>query len=69
MTKPGILRQALVLFASNLPDTIAYRRDKLGFAQHGVFGEPPQFAIMEYGKPSPCSNRRPRGTRSLRTGR
>jgi len=49
VTKPGILRQAPVLFASNLPDTIAYWRDKLGFAQHGVFGEPPQFAIMEYG--------------------
>jgi len=44
-----ILRQAPVLFASNLPDTIVYWRDRLGFAQHGVFGEPPVFAIVEYG--------------------
>jgi uncharacterized glyoxalase superfamily protein PhnB len=43
------LRQAPVLYASNLRDTISYWRDKLGFDQHGVFGEPPVFAIMEYG--------------------
>jgi len=49
VTGAGILRQAPILFASKLPDTIAYWRDKLGFAQHGVFGEPPVFAIMEHG--------------------
>jgi uncharacterized glyoxalase superfamily protein PhnB len=49
VTKARILRQAPVLYASNLRDTISYWRDKLGFDQHGVFGEPPVFAIMEYG--------------------
>lgn len=42
-----ILRQAVVLFASDLPKTIAYWNDKVGFATHGTFGEPVQFAIVE----------------------
>ena len=42
-----ILRQAAVLFASDLPKTAAYWNDKLGFPTHGTFGEPIQFAIME----------------------
>ncbi len=49
MTSARILRQAPILFASNLPETIAYWQDRLGFAKHGIFGEPPEFAIMEYG--------------------
>ena len=48
MTQARILRQAPILYASNLRDTIAYWRDKLGFEVHGTFGEPPVFGIMEY---------------------
>jgi catechol 2,3-dioxygenase-like lactoylglutathione lyase family enzyme len=57
----GILRQASVLFASNLPATIAYWQDKLGFEQHGIFGEPPVFAIMEYGKAFAMLKQAPEG--------
>jgi len=42
-----IQRQAAVLLASDLPKTIACWNEKLGFATHGTFGEPVQFAIME----------------------
>jgi len=49
VSKARVLRQSAILFASNLPNSIAYWRDKLGFEQHGIFGEPPEFAIMEYG--------------------
>lgn len=49
MSKMRILRQSPILYASNLRDTIAYWRDKLSFEEHGIFGEPPVFAIMEYG--------------------
>ncbi len=47
MTQARILRQAPILFASNLRDT--YWRDKLGFEQHGILGEPLEFVIMQYG--------------------
>jgi uncharacterized glyoxalase superfamily protein PhnB len=47
MTSAKILRQAAVLLATDLPRTIAYWNDKIGFATHGTFGEPVQFAIME----------------------
>ncbi|MGH6663705.1 MAG: VOC family protein [Pseudolabrys sp.] len=49
MSKARVLRQAAVLFASDLPKTIAYWTEKIGFDQHGIFGTPPEFAIMEYG--------------------
>jgi len=42
-----IQRQAAVLFASDLPATIKYWNDRLGFATHGTFLDPPVFAIME----------------------
>ena len=42
-----IMRQAAVLFASDLPKTIAYWNERLGFAIHGTFLDPPVFAIME----------------------
>lgn len=42
-----IQRQAAVLFASDLRSTIAYWNDRLGFATHGTFLNPPVFAIME----------------------
>jgi catechol 2,3-dioxygenase-like lactoylglutathione lyase family enzyme len=44
-----ILRQSAILIASDLPKSIAYWQDRLGFDKHGIFGEPPAFAIMEYG--------------------
>jgi catechol 2,3-dioxygenase-like lactoylglutathione lyase family enzyme len=49
VSRTRILRQSPILYASNLRDTVAYWRDKLGFEEHGIFGEPPEFAIMEYG--------------------
>jgi uncharacterized glyoxalase superfamily protein PhnB len=48
LTKARILRQSAVLFAGDLPKSIAYWQDKLGFQKHGIFGEPPVFAIMEH---------------------
>jgi catechol 2,3-dioxygenase-like lactoylglutathione lyase family enzyme len=42
-----IQRQAAVLFASDLPNTIKFWTDKVGFATHGTFLDPPVFAIME----------------------
>jgi catechol 2,3-dioxygenase-like lactoylglutathione lyase family enzyme len=42
-----ILRQSAILFASDLPASIAYWQSKLGFDKYGIFGEPPRFAIME----------------------
>jgi len=47
VSKARILRQSAILFASDLPASVAYWQDKLSFAKHGIFGEPPQFAIME----------------------
>ena len=47
MSNARILRQSAILFASDLPASVSYWQDKLGFAKHGIFGEPPQFAIME----------------------
>jgi catechol 2,3-dioxygenase-like lactoylglutathione lyase family enzyme len=42
-----IQRQAAVMFASDLPRTIKYWNEQIGFATHGTFLEPPVFAIME----------------------
>ena len=43
----AIKRQAAVLFARDLPATIKYWNQKLGFSTHGTFLDPPVFAIME----------------------
>jgi catechol 2,3-dioxygenase-like lactoylglutathione lyase family enzyme len=61
VTEARILRQAPILFASNLRDTIAYWRDKLGFEEHGIFGEPPEFAIMEYANAFAMLKQAPKG--------
>lgn len=45
MTKARILQQAPVLFARDLPKTIDYWAEKVGFRTVGVWGEPPEFAI------------------------
>jgi catechol 2,3-dioxygenase-like lactoylglutathione lyase family enzyme len=42
-----ILEQANVLLVRDVPSSIAYWRDKLGFAIAGVWGEPPDFAILK----------------------
>ena len=42
-----IQRQAAVMFASDLPRTIKYWNEQIGFATHGTFLDPPVFAIME----------------------
>lgn len=59
--KARILRQAPILFASNLRQSIACWQDKLGFEQHGIFGEPPEFAIMEYGNAFAMLKQAPNG--------
>ena len=63
MSKASVLRQAAVLFASNLPASITYWQEKLGFARHGIFGEPPVFAIMEYGNAFVMLKQAPQGHR------
>ena len=45
MTKAKIMEQAPILFARDLPKTIDYWADKVGFKTLGVWGEPPEFAI------------------------
>jgi uncharacterized glyoxalase superfamily protein PhnB len=44
---PNIIEQATVLLASDVPATIAYFRDKVGFQATGIWGEPPEFAILK----------------------
>jgi hypothetical protein len=56
-----ILRQEPILFAGNLGDTITCWRNKLGFEQHGIFGEPPEFAIMQYGNAFAMLKQAPKG--------
>jgi hypothetical protein len=47
MTKPArIIAHAPILFAGDLTATIAYWVDKVGFQAQGVWGEPPDFAIL-----------------------
>jgi len=46
MTKAKIIHQAPILFASDLRATIDYWIDKTGFRELGVWGDPPDFAIL-----------------------
>jgi uncharacterized glyoxalase superfamily protein PhnB len=46
MTVAKIQAQAPILFAGNLQQTIDYWVDKVGFRAFGVWGEPPDFAIL-----------------------
>jgi uncharacterized glyoxalase superfamily protein PhnB len=46
-TSPRILEQASVLLAKDVPATIAYFNDKVGFKATGIWGEPPEFAILK----------------------
>ena len=45
MTRAKILHQAPILFASDLPKTVDYWANKVGFRTLGVWGEPADFAI------------------------
>jgi catechol 2,3-dioxygenase-like lactoylglutathione lyase family enzyme len=63
VTAARILRQAPILFASNLRASISYWTDKLGFETHGAFGEPPEFAIMERGNAFAMLSQAPQGHR------
>ena len=45
MAKAKIMEQAPVLLVSDLPASVAYWRDKAGFAAR-TYGEPPEFAIL-----------------------
>ena len=69
MTTAQILRQAPILFASNLRDSIAYWRDKLGFEEHGIFGEPPGFAIMKRGNAFAMLSQAPKDIPDRRCGK
>jgi hypothetical protein len=44
-----ITAQAPVLFVSDLPRTLAYWRERVGFETAGIWGEPPNFAILSQG--------------------
>ncbi len=46
MVNAKITGQAPILFASDLPQTIAYWVENVGFKMLGVWGEPPEFAIV-----------------------
>jgi hypothetical protein len=46
MKRAKITAQAPILFASDLRTTICYWVDKVGFEARGVWGEPPDFAIL-----------------------
>ncbi|WP_421724499.1 VOC family protein [Bauldia sp.] len=47
MTTAKITEQAPILFVSDLPASVDYWRDKVGFTVGGIYGEPrPEFAIL-----------------------
>lgn len=46
MKRARITAQAPILFACDLRETIDYWIDKVGFEARGVWGEPPDFAIL-----------------------
>ena len=46
MTKAKVTSSAPVLLVKDLVESAAYWRDKLGFSEQSLFGEPPHFAIV-----------------------
>ena len=44
---PRIIEQAIVFVVRDVPASIDYWRDKLGFAVTGTWGEPPEFAMLK----------------------
>jgi Glyoxalase/Bleomycin resistance protein/Dioxygenase superfamily len=46
MTVAKITSQAAVLLVSNVPASVAYWVEKVGFEATGTWGEPPEFAIL-----------------------
>jgi hypothetical protein len=54
MTAPGLKHTASMtrqiapqFFTTDIPGTLAYYKDKLGFECRGTWGDPPFYAIME----------------------
>ncbi len=47
MTKAKITAHAPVLLVKDLPKSIVYWRDKLGFTDQQIYGEPPYFAMVK----------------------
>ncbi len=47
MTKAKITASAPVLLVKDLPKSIVYWRDKLGFTDQQIYGEPPYFAMVK----------------------
>ncbi len=47
MSPPRITAQAAVLLVRDVPASIAYWTDKLGFEATGTWGDPPEFAILK----------------------
>ncbi len=47
MTKAKITSSAPVLLVKDLPASVAYWRDKLGFTDQQIYGEPPYFAMVK----------------------
>jgi hypothetical protein len=46
-SKPDLVAQGSVLLASDVPASIRYFTEKVGFKATGVWGEPPEFAILK----------------------
>jgi predicted lactoylglutathione lyase len=46
MSKAKITSSAPVLLVKDLPESAAYWRDKLGFTDQKIYGEPPHFAMV-----------------------
>lgn len=47
MSRSRITAQAAVLLVRDVPASVAYWTDKLGFEATGTWGEPPEFAILQ----------------------
>ena len=47
MSRPRLTAQAPILLARDVTASIAYWRDKVGFTVGGIWGEPPDFAILK----------------------
>ncbi|MCP4381392.1 MAG: bleomycin resistance protein [Hyphomicrobiales bacterium] len=62
MKKARITEQAPILFVSDLPASVDYWVDKLGFTVGGVYGEPrPEFAILRRDRANVMLSRAPDG--------
>ena len=58
MKKAKITEQAAVLLVSDITNSVAYRRDCVGFKET-LYGEPPEFAIMRRDNTSVMLSQKP----------